>query len=396
VVTFDQPVTATYFDTNFLNLVEARFTASFTDEAGNLTEESRSNLHLVQSSTDPGMGVINDSSQLVTVTQPGDLAQSADFRLPIPPDVMTSGPSVNLSGGADGYATLVPSDFAGVDNGSGHRTGIQSLVDIDEIAICAVPGLWSGTVLSTLIDHCESLKTRFAALDPADPLDIEGVLDFRSNYDTEYAALYYPWLVVMDPLTNAPLRVPPSGHMTGVYAGVDAARGVHKAPANVIINGIKVPGGIGEDVTRQEQDLLNPKGINAFRAFPNLGQRIWGARTISSDTLWQYINVRRLFIFIETSIDLGTQWVVFEPNDEALWAQVRQTVSNFLTTCWRNGQLAGTTPAEAFFVTCDRTTMTEDDLQQGRLICVIGIAPVYPAEFVIFRVEQYAGQLQPA
>jgi Bacteriophage tail sheath protein len=396
VVTFDQNVAAGYFETHFLNLVEARLTVSFTDEAGNLTEESFPNLHLVQSSTDRGMEVVNDSSQLVTVTQPADLADQTDFRLPIPPDVATSGPGVNLSGGDDNYSSLAPSDFVGTDGGSGHRTGIQALEDIDEIAICAVPGLWSGTVLSTLIEHCESLKDRFAVLDPPDPLSIQGIEDFRSNYDTKYAALYYPWLVVLDPVTNADLRVPPSGHMAGIYAGVDAARGVHKAPANVVIGGIKVPGGIAQDVNKREQDLLNPEGINAFRAFPNLGQRVWGARTISSDTSWKYINVRRLFIFIEKSIYLGTQWVVFEPNGPELWALVRQTIANFLTTCWRNGQLMGTTPDEAFFVTCDRTTMTEDDLQNGRLICVIGIAPVFPAEFVIFRIEQKTSQLQTA
>lgn len=396
VVTFSANVAAGYFDTHFLNLVEARLTVSFTDEAGNLTEESFPNLHLVRSTADPGLGAVNDSSTLVTVTQPNDLAVPGDFRLPIPPDVTTSGPSVTLSGGNDDYASLVPSDFVGTDGGSGHRTGIQSLEDIDEIAICAVPGLWSGTVLSTLIEHCESLKDRFAVLDPPDPQTIQQIQDFRSNYDTKYAALYYPWLVVLDPVTNANLTVPPSGHMAGIYAGVDAARGVHKAPANVVIGGIKVPGGIAQDVNKREQDLLNPKGINAFRAFPNLGQRVWGARTISSDTLWKYINVRRLFIFIEKSIYLGTQWVVFEPNGPELWALVRQTIVNFLTTCWRNGQLLGTTPDEAFFVTCDRTTMTEDDLQNGRLICVIGIAPVFPAEFVIFRIEQKTSQLQTA
>jgi phage tail sheath protein FI len=395
-VTFTTPAAAGYRDIDFLNLVEAQSAVTFTDEAGNLTDESRQNLHLVSNNTDPGLAAINDSSQLVTVSQPADLADPTDFRMPIPPNVAASGLSVNLSGGNDDYGSLVPSDFVGVDGGSGHRTGIQALEDIDEIAICAVPGVWSGTVLSTLIEHCESLKDRFGVLDPPDGLSIQGIQDFRSNYDTKYAALYYPWLVVLDPVTNADLRVPPSGHMAGIYAGVDAARGVHKAPANVVIGGIKVPGGIAEDVNKREQDLLNPKGINAFRAFPNLGQRVWGARTISSDTLWKYINVRRLFIFIEKSIYLGTQWVVFEPNGPELWALVRQTIANFLTTSWRNGQLLGTTPDEAFFVTCDRTTMTEDDLQNGRLICVIGIAPVFPAEFVIFRIEQKTSQLQTA
>ena len=395
-VTFTANANAGYRDIDFLNLVEAQSTVAFTDEAGNLTEENPRNLHLVSSNTDPGLQVINDSSQLVTVSQPNDLADPADFRLPIPPDVASSGLSVNLSGGDDLFETLVPSDFVGVDGGSGHRTGIQALEDIDEIAICAVPGIWSGTIQSTLIEHCESLKDRFAVLDPPDPLSIQGIQDFRSNYDTKYAALYYPWLVITDPVTNADLVVPPSGHMAGIYGNVDATRGVHKAPANVVIGGIKTPGGIAQDVNKREQDLLNPNGINAFRRFPNLGQLVWGARTISSDTSWKYINVRRLFIFVEKSIYLGTQWVVFEPNGPELWALIRQTIANFLTTLWRNGQLLGTTPDEAFFVTCDRTTMTDDDLENGRLICVIGIAPVFPAEFVIFRIEQKTSQLQTA
>ena len=336
-VTFTANAATGYRDIDFLNLVEAQSTITFTDEAGNLTQENRQNLHLVSNSTDSGMQVINDSSQLVTVSQPADLADPSDFRMPIPPDVMTSGPGVSLSGGLDNYESLLPSDFVGMDGGSGRRTGIQALEDIDEIAICAVPGIWSETVLSSLIEHCESLKDRFAVLDPPDPLSIQEIQDFRSNYDTKYAALYYPWLVTTDPATSADVVIPPSGHMAGIYAGVDASRGVHKAPANVVIGGIKVPGGIAQDVNKREQDLLNPKGINAFRAFPNLGQRVWGARTISSDTSWKYINVRRLFIFIEKSIYLGTQWVVFEPNSPELWALVRQTIANFLTTLWRNG-----------------------------------------------------------
>ena len=181
--------------------------------------------------------------------------------------------------------------------------------------------------------------------------------------------------------------------MAGIYARVDVERGVHKAPANEVIRGITK---IAQDVTKREQDLLNPKGINALRFFPGRGNRVWGARTVSSDASWKYINVRRLFIFVEESIDEGTQWVVFEPNDEPLWARVRQTITNFLTTVWRSGALEGTKPDEAFFVKCDRTTMTQDDIDNGRLICVIGIAPVKPAEFVIFRIQQKTRESQTA
>ena len=271
---------------------------------------------------------------------------------------------------------------------SSARTGIVALEDIDEIAICAVPGVWSGSVQSALVTHCESLKDRFAILDPQDGLDIEGIRAFRAPFDTRYAALYYPWLVTTHPVTGVDVEIAPSGHLAGIYARTDAERGVHKAPANAVIRGIRLRDGIAQDVTRRQQDLLNPDGINALRFFPGQGHRVWGSRTLSSDPAWKYVNVRRLFLFLEESIDKGTQWVVFEPNGEPLWALVRQTVANFLGTVWRTGALAGTTPDEAFFVACDRTTMTEEDLENGRLVCVVGVAPVFPAEFVIFRIHQ--------
>ena len=178
--------------------------------------------------------------------------------------------------------------------------------------------------------------------------------------------------------------------MAGIYAATD----VHKAPANVVIQGINLTGGLAADVTKREQDVLNPVGINALRSFPGLGERVWGARTLSSDTDWKYINVRRLFIYVEKSIYNGTQWVVFEPNNDQLWALVRQSISAFLTTQWQNGALAGTTPDQAFLVQCDRTTMSQDDLDNGRLICLIGVAPTYPAEFVIFRIGQWTADAQ--
>jgi phage tail sheath protein FI len=259
--------------------------------------------------------------------------------------------------------------------------------------------VWATTVQSALITHCEELQDRFAILDPQDGLRNEGIRAFREPLDTKYAALYYPWLYVPDPRSRRSVFVAPSGHMAGIYARTDVERGVHKAPANVVIRGIDLSlprRGLEQDVTKREQDMLNPKGINALRAFPNLGTRVWGARTLSSDQSWKYINVRRLFIFVEESIDEGTQWVVFEPNDEPLWARVRQSITNFLTTVWRDGALEGKKAEEAFFVTCDRTTMTQDDIDNGRLICVIGIAPVKPAEFVIFRIQQKTRDTQPA
>jgi phage tail sheath protein FI len=338
---------------------------------------------------------INTRSQLVRVQTRAGFSDS-DFTLfPTPP----SGGTLAFSGGDDDLDNLSPDDFIGVDGGANRRTGIQALEDIDEVSICLVPNVWSSTVESALITHCELLKDRFAIIDPQDGLSNEGIRAFREPIDTKYAALYYPWVVVRDPLSRRNVEVAPSGHMAGIYARTDVERGVHKAPANVVIRGITTAPprrGLEQDVTKREQDMLNPKGINALRAFPNLGTRVWGARTLSSDTSWKYINVRRLFIFVEESIDEGTQWVVFEPNDERLWARVRQSISNFLTTVWRDGALEGTKAEEAFFVTCDRTTMTQDDIDNGRLIAVIGIAPVKPAEFVIFRIQQKTREAQPA
>ncbi len=305
--------------------------------------------------------------------------------------IAQTGGWIPLAGGDDNLNSLSSDDFVGVDGGSGNRTGIQALEDIDEISICLAPGIWSSVVHSALIEHCELLKDRFAILDPQDGLSIEGIRDFREVIDTKYAALYYPWIEVRDPSVKRNVQVAPSGHMAGIYARVDVERGVHKAPANEVISGITK---IADDVTKREQDLLNPKGINALRFFPGRGNRVWGARTLSSDSSWKYINVRRLFIFVEESIDEGTQFVVFEPNDEPLWARVRQTITNFLTTVWHGGALQGTKPDEAFFVKCDRTTMTQEDIDNGRLICVIGIAPVKPAEFVIFRIQQKTQESQ--
>jgi hypothetical protein len=182
--------------------------------------------------------------------------------------------------------------------------------------------------------------------------------------------------------------VPPSGYLAGIYARTDSQRGVHKAPANEVIRGaldLKV------SVTKGEQDVLNPLGINCIRAFPGRGIRVWGARTTASDTLWKYVNVRRLFLYLEESIEEGTQWVVFEPNDEKLWARVKQTITQFLTRVWKDGALMGSIPDEAFFVKCDKTTMTQDDIDNGRLIVLIGVAPVKPAEFVIFHIAQWQG-----
>jgi phage tail sheath protein FI len=380
----DADLPAEILENDRLALVEATVETRFADPGGGSTTETFRNLRLTGEAPGTVVGALASQSRLVRATALDDLvADPAAFPAP------ATGSWVTLADdGDDAFEGLDVGDFVGTDGGSGKRTGIVALEDIDEVAICAVPGVWAGTVESALVTHCEQLKDRFAVLDPQDGLDIEGIQTFREPFDTKYAALYYPWLVVNDPSTGQFVEVPPSGHVIGIYARTDVERGVHKAPANAVIRGIRLADGIAQDVTKRHQDLLNPRGINALRFFPGLGQRVWGARTLSSDTSWKYINVRRLFLFLEESIDEGTQWVVFEPNDEPLWALVRQTVSNFLATVWRTGALAGTTADEAFFVHCDRSTMTDDDIANGRLICVIGVAPVFPAEFVIFRIQQ--------
>jgi len=262
---------------------------------------------------------------------------------------------------------------------------IESLNEIDDVNLCLAPGMWSPAVHDALIKRCEACRDCFAILDPPNNLDVTGILNFRRRLNTSFAALYYPWIEVAD-FDGGSTQMAPSAHVAGIYARGDQQRGVHKAPANEEITGINK---IAADVTTDDQNLLNPEGINALRHFPGRGNRVWGARTLSMDPEWKYVNVRRLFIFLEESIDKGTQWTVFEPNDEPLWARVRVNITNFLTSVWRNGALQGSTSEDAFFVKCDRTTMTQNDIDEGRLVCLIGVAAIRPAEFVVFRIGQW-------
>ncbi len=392
-VTLSAAPTATYFEGFRVRLIEGEVSAQYRRNHIIVDEETYSNLRFID---DGGPNYIvrrvNLNSELISLVGGADFAgsvsQIAEFPIIPAPAAGPVGFWGDLTGGRDNLAALSVDDFVGVEGGSEASTGVQALEFIDEISICLAPGIWASPVHNSLTTHCETLKDRFAILDPPDDLDIEGIRDFREPLDTKYAALYYPWLVVRDSLLKRDVHLAPSGHMAGIYARVDVERGVHKAPANEVVRGIRLPGGFVRDVSKREQDLLNPRNINALRAFPGRGQRVWGARVLTSDASWKYINVRRLFIFVEESIDEGTQWVVFEPNDEPLWARVRATISNFLLTVWRSGALEGTKPEEAYFVKCDLTTMTQADIDNGRLICIIGIAPVKPAEFVIFRIQQ--------
>jgi phage tail sheath protein FI len=388
VVTINPPLVNVYYEGQKVRVIEAEVDTQNTVNGVVVASEVMQNLRLHNDQTTNYIVTgVNLQSAFVNVqtSLPVNGGGYSETNLAWFPASPLASEWVPLTNGQDNLAQLTVEDFIGVDGGSGNRTGIQAMEDITDISICIVPGMWSQSVQAALINHCETLRYRFGILDPPDGLSIDEIIAFRQPLDTEYAAIYYPWVQVLDPSVVQNVDVAPSGHMAGIYAQTDINRGVFKAPANVEISMITK---IAQDVNKREQDLLNPIGINALRYFPERGNRVWGARTLSSDTDWQYINVRRLFIYIEASIDQGTQWVVFEPNDQRLWARVRQTITEFLTTTWLSGALQGATPDEAFFVQCDLTTMTQDDIDNGRLICVIGIAPVRPAEFVIFRIQQ--------
>jgi hypothetical protein len=292
-----------------------------------------------------------------------------------------------LADGADG-ATPEVTHYQGDADDPNARTGLAALAldPYRDIAIVAAPGRSDKEVAQAVITHCELNRFRFAVIDSPADAAVATQLDPRSDIDdTKYAAYYYPWIVVSDPRTAARVNVPPSGAVCGIYALTDNTRGVWKAPANETVAGAL---DLKYDVSHGAQENLNPKGVNCIRRFPGRGIRVWGARTLSSDPLWKYVNVRRLFIFLEASIYYSTQWVVFEPNDPKLWARVKQTVTLFLRSQWREGALFGEKEEEAFSVAVGRETMTEDDILNGRLIVEIGIAPVRPAEFVVFRIYQ--------
>jgi len=308
-----------------------------------------------------------------------------------------------LTGGNDGTLPTA-ADLAGraadPDDVTQPATGLTALGEIDDIAIVALPDggtfddrAQSEAAADALIEHAQALRYRIAVIDGPRGASLTEIRRFRGRLDSKYAALYHPWIEVFDPNTRAAmgapprrLLLPPSGFVTGIYARSDIERGVHKAPANEVVLGLTR---FELNINRGRQEVLNPEGINALRFFEGRGNRVWGARTVSSDPEWKYVNVRRLFIYLEHSIDRSTQWAVFEPNNERLWANVRSMVEDFLLVLWRDGALLGEKPEDAYFVRCDRTTMTQNDLDNGRLICLVGVAPVKPAEFVIFRVGQW-------
>ena len=309
----------------------------------------------------------------------------------------------SLTGGDDGNRPLEP-QYQGMEDPSNPliKTGLVSLEDVTDVSIVAAPGSTyfaaypnyqddALQITNDLIAHCENMRYRIAVLDSPDSAAVSQVSAWRGQIDSSYAALYYPWVRILDPVTDLETNMPPSGFVAGIYARSDNEVGVHKAPANEVVTDA-----ISFEVllNKGQQDLLNPQGVNCFRFFEGRGYRLWGARTASSDPDFKYVNVRRYMNYLKHSIDNGTQSIVFQNNGPVLWASTKQLISDFLSNEFRNGRLFGTTEDQAYFVRCDLTTMTQNDLDNGRLVCLIGVALLRPAEFVIFRIGQFTASSQ--
>ncbi|MFK0238356.1 phage tail sheath family protein [Streptomyces vinaceus] len=333
--------------------------------------------------------VVRRRSQTIILEQPAGAPATAP----------ATGATPLLGTPAAARAALSPSDFIG---DALARTGLSSLEAVDDVTMLCVPDLMAAleqglidregvkAVQLAMTAHCELMADRVAILDTPPGLNAQQVRDWRvdeAGYDSKYGALYWPWVKVNDPLAGKGQFIPPSGHIAGIWARSDETRGVHKAPANEAVRGSLA---LELAITRREHDLLNPLGVNCIRVFPGQGIRVWGARTLSSDPEWRYLNVRRLFNFVEESILQGTNWVVFEPNDPKLWDSVKRTITMFLRGVWRDGALFGRAPEDAFYVKCDEENNPQEGRDQGILTVEVGIAAVKPAEFVVFRISQFS------
>jgi phage tail sheath protein FI len=335
----------------------------------------------------------------VLLAQLGDAAASpqvlwSDILSRTDPTVSELTFNIRLADGSDGDRPG-SAEFNGAENAvTGLKSGLTAFEDLEDISIVAAPGSSSldygesvrSATVRFLISHCEKMRYRIGVLDSTDGQLVSEVRSYRGKLDSKYAALYYPWVTVMDPVTEEELNLPPSGFVSGIYARNDVEYGVHKAPANEVV---RMAIGFETLLNKAQQEVLNPEGVNCFRFFEGRGYRLWGARTITSDPEWKYVNLRRYFAYLERSIEKHTQWVVFENNSTPLWSNVRSTVEDFLYNEWKSNHLMGDDPKEAYFVRCDRSTMTQNDIDNGRLICLVGVAPVRPAEFVIFRIGQW-------
>lgn len=357
----------------------------------------------------PGLTLLKGDTNVETVVNAGSTRVKVAQKVELDPAVVDL-TAAALKPGAypikPAEPVLVPVAGRNFTGSETARTGINGLVIADDVTMVMVPDLvtaarqedgsvdlkmWK-SVQTALISHCEGQANRMAILDAPPGMTVQQIKEWREQvamYDSPFAAMYYPWIKVENPVpTNGDTEifVPPCGHMAGLWARTDDTRGVWKAPANDVVRGaldVELP------ITKTEQGLLNPVGINCIRPFGTRGIRVWGARTLSSDTDWTYINVRRLFNMVEQTIMDGTQWVVFEPNDQKLWQGVKRTLNAFLRGLWRDGALFGATAEQAFYVKCDEETNPPESIDQGKLVVEVGIAPVKPAEFVIFRISQF-------
>ena len=379
-------------DTNHqLNGEPDSIEAQFSPSPNSLNEARTVPIVITMSGADNGLALLN----ALLTSQPGLQAELLDSTSA---DVDRS-IDIVLAGGNDGERPPGP----GADGYEGNadpnttvKTGLKAFEDIDEISIIAAPGSTfdyegsyrddASTIISLLIAHAELMRYRIAVIDSGDGESIAEVRALRAKFDSTYAALYYPWVTILDPVTRKEINLPPSGFVTGIYARNDINRAVYKAPANEVVN---LALSFETILNKAQQDVLNPIGINCFRFFEDRGYRLWGARTISSDPEWKYVNMRRYFAYLEHSIDKGTQWAVFEPNGPLLWSGLRRTISDFLLNEFQTGALLGDKPEQAYFVRCDRSTMTQNDLDNGRVIVLVGVAALTPAEFVIFRIGQW-------
>jgi phage tail sheath protein FI len=372
-------------------LPEGTFTLRI--RASGAEEELYENVGLGKKAARNVTETVNQASKLIIVVEEQGTGTLAERAPEIGTQVLRAAPQIALQ------PTLHTDDFAG---SASDRSGMEGLQIAEDVTMVSCPDLmaaYEGGLLDRdavkavqlkMIAHCELMGDRIAILDPLPDMTPQEVGTWRkteTNYDSKYAVLYYPWIKVSGP-DGRPMAVPPSGYMAGIWARNDTERGVHKAPANEVVRGVL---SAAAPITKGEQDTLNPIGVNCIRSFTGRGVRVWGARTLSSDPAWRYINVRRLFNYVEKSIENGTQWVVFEPNDQDLWARVRRDVGAFLTGAWREGMLFGASSSEAFFVKCDAELNPPDVRDRGQLFIDVGLAPVKPAEFVVFRLSQYAG-----
>lgn len=357
-------------------------------------EETFENVSVAKKHPRNVVEVVNQASKLIEITEQTTSGSLAE-RVPELGSFVIKGHAPRDAGSMP----IRSNDFIG---SLSERSGIDGLEIAEDVSMICVPDLMSAyqnglidrdgvkAVQLAMLNHCERNQNRMAILDPLPDMTPQEVKRWReqeTNFDSAYGALYYPWIRINGE-QGQPIAVPPSGHVAGIYARSDVERGVHKAPANEIVRGALES---AMQITKGEQDILNPIGVNCIRNFTGMGLRIWGARTLSSDARWRYVSVRRLFNYVEKSVERGTQWAVFEPNDVMLWSKVRRDVTAFLMTVWRDGALFGNTAGEAFYVKCDAELNPPEVRDRGILFVEVGLAPVKPAEFVVLRFSQYAG-----